>query len=300
MNWEIATAHHPGGRDEQEDRLAHFSNANGSRHLLVMADGMGGHHGGRLASQTVIEVAQLAWHQWQQGKTSYPSPRQFLQTVCEQAHQRINKVGQKFNVSPHSTCVLLYLQAHQAWWAYLGDSRLYHFRQDKLLHRTDDHSVVQLLVTLGRLKESQMAQHPDQGKLLKWLGGDTSIAPELGFAKLQTEDSLVLCTDGFWAQIAPEQMAYWLPQRAFPLRKIAKFLVAKAVRAGGLTGDNVAVILIRRIRPTRNLLAQVSYVMVGVLVLTLAGWSLWNYLGTTTPELPPRMPMDTYGNVSTV
>jgi serine/threonine protein phosphatase PrpC len=101
----------------------------------------------------------------------------------------------------------LYIEDNQAWWAHVGDSRLYHFNRKKLLSRTKDHSIVQLLVDLERISEEEMATHPDQGRLLKGLGGDEPIKPDFGQATLHAGDSLLLCSDGFWEQISPQKNA---------------------------------------------------------------------------------------------
>jgi serine/threonine protein phosphatase PrpC len=106
----------------------------GNRHLLVVAYGMGGHSGGCFASKSVIAVAKSVWEQ--EGEV-VKNATKFLQRICELAHESINDYGKKYNRFPHSTCVLLYIDGKQAWWAHLGDSRLYHFRGGKLLRRKE-------------------------------------------------------------------------------------------------------------------------------------------------------------------
>jgi serine/threonine protein phosphatase PrpC len=239
MNWEIAYNNHIGGREEQQDRIATFSTADNQQHLLVAADGMGGHQGGSLASEMVIKTAELAWQQF----TDEDIP-QFLQNIIEQAHENINNIGKKYNISPRSTCVLAYIKDQYIWWAHLGDSRLYHFRGTKLLKRTKDHSIVQLLHDLGRIKEEQMATHPDQGSLLKGLGGeDEDIQADFGEAKLHPGDSIVLCTDGFWEHITTEQLATSLQQTKKPLKPRIQQLVTDALKNGGAEGDNISIIV---------------------------------------------------------
>lgn len=240
MNWEIATVAHIGGRDEQQDCVAVFSTSNGKTHLLVVADGMGGHKGGRLASQIVVQSAQITWEKHQQGQ-AVKAPHKFLQLICDLAHNAINLLGEKYQLNPHSTCVLLYLNGKKAWWAHVGDSRLYHFRHGRLLRRTKDHSIVQLLADLGRIKEEEMAMHPDQGRLYKGLGGNEPAKPALGQASVRVGDSFVLCSDGFWEHVFPPQMLERLSQKGFPIKKRLKRLVKDALDAGGANGDNIAV-----------------------------------------------------------
>ncbi len=239
MNWEIAKADHIGGRNEQQDSIATFSTDNDQVHLLVVADGMGGHQGGNLASQIVIETAQLFWNKHQQNPIM--EPHQFLQQVCEKAHLDINLLGKKHEISSRSTCVLLYIDHKKAWWAYVGDSRLYHFRGKKLLFRTRDHSVVQLLADLGRIKEEEMATHPDQSRLLKGLGGDDPVKPDFGQSSVHFGDTFVLCSDGFWEHVSFQKMSERLRKTDIPLKKRIKILVKNALDAGGKKGDNIAI-----------------------------------------------------------
>ncbi|HEC83878.1 MAG: serine/threonine-protein phosphatase [Candidatus Parabeggiatoa sp. nov. 2] len=269
---EIATVAHIGGRNEQQDSVATFSN--GKTHLLVVADGMGGHKGGSLASKIVIISAQNAWKKYQQGK-DVTAPHKFLQYICELAHYNINQLGKKRQLSPRSTCVLLYIDGKQAWWIHLGDSRLYHFSAKKLLYRTRDHSVVQLLVDLGRITEEEMAAHPDQGRLLKGLGGDEPIKPEFGKASLHAGDSLVLCSDGFWEHVLPQQMLERLLQTDFPLKKRVKRLVKDALDAGGAQGDNLSAVVAQlQGKKSLNLL---TYVILGIIIIALLGAGVWYY-----------------------
>jgi PPM family protein phosphatase len=267
---EIATVAHIGGRNEQQDSVTTFSN--GKTHLLVVADGMGGHKGGSLASTIVLLSAQNAWKKYQQGK-KVTAPDQFLQYICELAHHNINKLGKKHQISPRSTCVLVYIDGKQAWWTHIGDSRLYHFSSKKLLYRTRDHSVVQLLVDLGRITEEEMATHPDQGRLLKGLGGDEPIKPEFGKASLHAGDSLVLCSDGFWEHVSPQQMLERLLQTDFPLKKRVKRLVKDVLDAGGAKGDNIAV-AVAQLQGKKSL-NPLIYVVLGLIIALLLGAGVW-------------------------
>jgi serine/threonine protein phosphatase PrpC len=277
MNWEITQADHIGGRNEQQDSLTFFSTSDNKTHLLVVADGMGGHKGGRLASQCVIEAAQLTWDQYQPHKM-INLPFDFLQTICELAHNNINELAKKQGFLPHSTCVLLFIHHQKAWWAHIGDSRLYHFRRNKYLQRTKDHSVVQLLVDLGRITEEEMATHPDQGRLLNGLGGSETAKPEFGQASIYSGDSFVLCSDGFWEYVSPKKMIKVLLRKDISLKKRINLLVEKVLDVGGDDGDNIAVIVAQF--KGKNILSLIIYTIFGLMVIGVLGWNLWPYLKT--------------------
>lgn len=242
MEWTIAFAEHKCGREEQQDHVMIFDSE--SNYLLVLADGMGGHKGGSTASKLVVETAAKAWQETQAGAT-IKNPRHFLVGICEEAHHEIFKFGQEKNISPRSTCILLYIKDNYAWWVHAGDSRLYHFSRKKLLFRTRDHSVVQMLFDLGRIKEEEIATHPDQGRLLKGLGDEQPLEPELGESQLNAGDSFLLCSDGLWEQISPKEMLSALTADKFSLQKIAKSLVKRACDKSDRKGDNISIGLIK-------------------------------------------------------
>lgn len=241
MHWNLACANHIGGRREQQDRCATFSQA--SAHLLVLADGMGGHQGGSLAAEAVVAAGGAAWAELAREITTV-APNFVLRRVCEEAQARIHAINREQDIYPHSTCVVLFLRDYHAWWTHLGDSRLYHFRGERMLSRTRDHSVVQMLVDMGRVRDEDMGRHPDQGRLLKGLGGDERLALDYFEAATQPEDFFLLCSDGLWEQVQPSEM----PARVLQppaLAQAAQALVDLAAERGGDGGDNVAVALAR-------------------------------------------------------
>lgn len=275
MTWELEKIDHIGGRNEQQDSVATFSAQNDKSHLLVVADGMGGHKGGRFASKIVVKAAKMMWDKSQQGE-AVKTPKKFLQGICDLAHYNINELGKQRNLSPHSTCVLLYIHGNNAWWAHVGDSRLYHFRHRKLLRRTSDHSVVQLLVNLGRVKEEEMATHPDQGRLLQGLGGDESPKPDIGQASVRPGDSLVLCSDGFWEHVSPPTMLQRLLRTDVPLRMRVKRLVKDALEAGGIEGDNIGLAVAQL--NSKSSLNIWPYIVSGLIIIALlGGWWYYKY-----------------------
>lgn len=239
MTWCIATATAQGSRAEQQDRLATYT-ADNNRHLLVLADGMGGHKGGALAAQTVIDVAERFWNSRQ---TDLTEPTVFLQDLCQQAHAEILFAGKQTQQRPHSTCVVLYLDNNHASWTHIGDSRLYHFAGKKLIVRTEDHSVVQMLLKLGEITAAEMKNHPDRNQVLKSLGGSRSVETDVHQTSVTDRAGFVLCSDGFWETIGAEEMGHAL--LAKDLAKAATELVELAVKRGGKGGDNVAVVLAR-------------------------------------------------------
>jgi len=239
MSWQFSMASDIGGRKEQQDCLDKLSLNGSDTHLVIVADGMGGHRDGALAARMVVETARQRL-----SADQLSDPRAFLKSLCLESHQAINELGGNDERSPGSTCILLYVNGPEAYWAHVGDSRLYHFRNGELHNRTQDHSVAQLMVEQGRLQEGDVAGNPLQNQLYMRLGGDKTPQPEFGASEIEDDDIFMLCSDGFWAYITPEEAVSTLKQLP-PEEDGAARLVAIARERGGSTGDNISLALTR-------------------------------------------------------
>lgn len=239
MQWTIVGASEQGKRDEQEDNFLILPENIDNEYLLIIADGMGGQENGKLASNELVKIAKQIWKSEKVNPTLFP--QDLLTKIVKQAHHNIQKLREQHQSNMGTTCVILYVHDMQAYWLHVGDSRLYHIRADKVLTQTIDHSVVQMLVSMGRISEEEMRHHADRGRLLKNLGSQGDIEPEYGQAKLQAGDSFILCTDGFWEYIPIRPVIAGL--KKYPAHKVAKALVQKAVKKGGNDSDNTTVII---------------------------------------------------------
>ena len=232
-----------GGRDEQQDRVEIF--ARDDALLLVLADGMGGHEGGALAAQAVIDVARERFDAVTRG-----APEELLIAIAEGAHDRINAIGAERGIRPHSTCVLLHLSRTDATWAHVGDSRLYRFENGRLVGRTTDHSVVELMRLQGRITEEEMKTHPDQNRLFEALGGNQTPEIETGQSPATARDGFLLASDGLWENVSERELEVVLS--AIDLHVALKELVDRAKGKAGPECDNVSVAVARRRRARRS------------------------------------------------
>lgn len=237
----VAAGRARGGRPTQQDNLVCLSNSEGGVRLLVLADGMGGDGAGELASEGVIQVARQLWAR---GLWRAQPGAQFLETLCQEAHQELRRRGRGLaNGAPHSTIVALLMKGTRVCWAHVGDSRLYRFRGRRCLDRTLDHSVAQLRVCRGEMSADQLATAPDQHKLLQGLGGPQPPEVEHGFADLWPRHAFALCSDGVWERLSTEELG-GLARRRDQRAAVVEALT-EAMERGGETGDNVALILAR-------------------------------------------------------
>lgn len=230
-----------GGRPTQQDALICLHDAPTDTRLLVLADGMGGDGAGELASAGVIDTARRLWDegQWRE----QPGPL-FLESLCQAAHAGLRRRGEGLvGAEPHSTVVALLIRGRRAYWAHVGDSRLYRFQHGRCLGRTEDHSLAQLKVARGELAPEAMGLDADQHVLLRGLGGPQPPQVEHGFAAVRPGQSFVLCSDGVWERLSTGELGRLARRRN--LRRALHEALAQAVERGGADGDNVSLILVR-------------------------------------------------------
>ena len=209
MKYEIASGSRVGSRRSNQDRVGIAERARSV--LLVLADGLGGHEGGELAATVAVETLLDAFRRLRAGHID--NPPGFLSSALVDAHRRMQQRGAAHwpRIEPRTTCVACLVQDGFAYWAHVGDSRLYHFRGRAALTRTLDDSEVEHLRLGGVLTEEEMSYHPDKGRLLKCLGGheppDITLGPE---TRLHYDDLLLLCSDGLWEAFETQELALQL------------------------------------------------------------------------------------------
>lgn len=202
-----------GTRPTNQDRVAIAERDNAV--LLVLADGLGGHEGGALAAEAFTQTLVRAFQSVKQ--TTITKPSAFLALGIMQAHKNILAIGAKHvpPITPRTTCVVCLVQDGYAYWAHVGDSRLYHYRHAELVQRTLDHSTTEQMRLDGLLSEEEMRGHPEKGHLLKCVGGPRKPIISLGEeTALHRDDLLLLCSDGLWQAFTHEQIPPYLESRS--------------------------------------------------------------------------------------
>lgn len=228
-----------GGRPSQQDDLVCLADEAQRTHLLVLADGMGGEGGGELASAGVMAVAQRLWRE---GRWRDLPGALFLEQLCQDAHLELRRRGEALvDAAPHATIVALLLKGRMAYWAHVGDSRLYRFGRGRLLGCTEDHSVVQERVRRGELHADQAGAAVDQHQLLRGLGGPMQPRVDHGCAPLRRGHAFALCSDGVWEHLSAQELAAFATHRD-PRAAVSEALALVLGRAGA-EGDNAALIL---------------------------------------------------------
>ena len=233
-----------GGREENQDRVA-VAVAEHSA-LLVVVDGMGGHaEGARAAEVTLKTLLEAFWH------TPHPlfDPLGFLHLTLGRAHEEVVRIGLHLPLEnrPRATCAVCLVQQGSAYWAHVGDSRIYLLRQGAVAARTRDHSHVELLLREGLITPDQAHNHPMRNFVECCLGGDP-VLPDMTLGQrraLERGDVLFVCTDGVWGCLRDSEIATALTMTGIPSRDQLAALCRTAVAAAGPTSDNTTGAVLR-------------------------------------------------------
>lgn len=197
-----------GDREVNEDNVRAI--CNGTDGCFIVCDGLGGHGRGDEASEIVSEEILRCYKE-------FGNDDDFIENAFESA-QSLLLAEQKERNAPmqmKTTAVVLTVSQSFVRWGYIGDSRLYMFKNSRLKTRTLDHSVPQMLVLAKDIKEKDIRFHPDRNKLLKVLGSEWGKNPYEISEKIKLKKGMafLLCTDGFWEFIDEKQICALLKKQ---------------------------------------------------------------------------------------
>lgn len=242
---DIGTSTHPGAvRALNEDSVGHVvpdrSDVLERRGaLFVVADGLGGHASGEVASATAVEVIT----------EFYFSPRApygieaSLQTATQAANARVCSLAQSASDvvrGMQTTLSALVLAGRQAYIAHVGDSRIYRLRRGVFTQLTSDHSEAAELLRLRLITSEQAENHPRRSVLTRTIGSSLQLRPDFSRHSVEDGDLFLLCTDGLWGEVSDLEIAKVLEG---PSTAACETLVEMACAHGG--GDNVTVQCVR-------------------------------------------------------
>jgi serine/threonine protein phosphatase PrpC len=169
---------------------------------------MGGHSDGAKAAETGIKVVQ---DMFIGARQPIFDPQGFLYMALSRAHDKVVELGAGLDVDfrPRATCAACLVQEGHAFWAHIGDSRIYQIRQEKVLTRSRDHSHVEVLIQEGAISEEEAQDHPMRNFVECCIGGDAPV-PDMSITngkKLEPGDVLLVCSDGLWSGLSDDDIA---------------------------------------------------------------------------------------------
>lgn len=239
---EYATISEIGEKEANEDAVRVFINQPFVTYGFVLADGLGGHGNGDIASNLVVDcVGAAIEHTDSFGGT-------FIDE-CFDTAQKILMEEKDIKGLPSikTTLVTLLITDKVAQWGHIGDSRLYHFRDGKQLSRTIDHSVPQMLAISGKIKEKDIRHHVDRSVLLRAMGAEweePAYEIDQRSMKVIKGDTFLLCSDGFWEWIDEKTMIKILKQGLSAYDSLRQMMAEVKANGAGHNMDNFSAILV--------------------------------------------------------
>lgn len=227
-----------GGRDRNEDAVGQKDFLNGA--LFALADGLGGHLHGEMASKCVVDAllespepdAETEMTEWFKGR-------------FEAANEKVSALQAENPGGMKSTAVALAIRGSEAHWAHVGDSRLYYLHGGQLQCVTEDHSVAYKKYKAGEITRAQIARDEDQSCLLRALGNPERNQPDFGFAgePLEPGDAFLLCSDGVWEYLRDQEVLVDL-LKARTAQEWAELLLLRVIERIPPGNDNLSLITV--------------------------------------------------------
>lgn len=239
MKFTIYQSSRQGPREYNQDRIAYSYSKDAM--LAVVADGMGGHRHGEVAAQLAVKTLTEAFQRM--ALPILANPFKFLTDHIRQIHDAIDShaILKGLPENPRTTIVAAIVQHDELYCAHVGDSRLYHIRDGRVIFCTEDHSKVQMMYRQGQISKDELLTHPERNKVYNCLGGEVPPKVDLATKKpLRDGDILMLCTDGLWSLVDHEEIGEILNRGA--VTDTVPVLMELAESRDDQSGDNMSAI----------------------------------------------------------
>ena len=243
-------------RDLDEDSMCVFtlsgvyeSVADPTLGLFIVADGMGGHEGGEVASKIAVQIIAdrliqnlLLRRFTEEDKPLGEAVRDHLTEAISDANEQVYRLAQERANDMGCTLTMALVMDGQAYIANVGDSRTYTYGPEGLKQITTDHSVVASLIAAGMAEPEELYTHPDRHVIYRALGTKSTVEVDIWEEGLVPGDNLLLCCDGLWEAIRNEGIEEVLLTQFDPQAACVE-MVRQANQAGG--EDNISVIMVK-------------------------------------------------------
>ncbi|AHY16337.1 protein phosphatase [Streptococcus iniae] len=226
-------------RSNNQDFINKFDNKKGIT-LIVLADGMGGHRAGNIASEMTVTDLGKEWVQTE--LTELSQIRDWLLETIETENKRVYQMGQTEDYKGMGTTVeAVVLIDNNAIYAHVGDSRIGLVKDGEYKLLTSDHSLVNELVKAGQITEDEASSHPQKNIVTQSIGQSSPVEPDLGIKVLENDDYLVINSDGLTNMVSNAEIAE-IVSRDLSLDEKNQELINLANLRGGL--DNITIALV--------------------------------------------------------
>ncbi len=213
--------------------------------IYIVADGVGGHNSGELASRTAVSgIAEYVRAHPLAEDAGDETRRDYFALCLSEVNRKIYQMarGGTDNAGMATTTVLAQITDRKAYVVNVGDSRAYLLRDGRCMQVTVDHTFVNELLREGTITEEEAEVHPKRNMITRALGGEDRICPDFFQFEVFKDDLIILCSDGLYSEVPKEEMVR-LALASESMRSLASDLAEAANQNGG--HDNISVVCIR-------------------------------------------------------
>lgn len=226
-------------RTNNQDYANQYKNKAG-KSMIFLADGMGGHRAGNIASEMAVTDLGAAWVATE--ISTINEVREWFAEYLEKENQQIHRIGQdEEHKGMGTTLEAVAVIDDQVLFAHVGDSRIGLVRNGEYHQMTSDHSLVNALLKAGQITEEEAAHHPQRNIITQSIGQKDELQPDFGMVTVEAGDFIVINSDGLTNMISGDEIRDIVVSN-LSVEEKAKTLVRFANNAGGL--DNITVVLI--------------------------------------------------------
>lgn len=210
--------------------------------LYIVADGMGGHRAGQVASNTAIEAFIAYLNKYQPDSTE--EPLDMLIGGINMANEAVYKLGHSYEEygDMGTTMVAATVAEGNIYVAHVGDSRLYKISEGKIEQMTNDHSLVAEMVKAGQITEEEARVHPQRNCITRAVGTDSSVISDGIIVKVKENDIVIMCSDGLNTMLEDSEILDIAGNRGIDIEQRVNMLVDRANSNGGK--DNISAVVI--------------------------------------------------------
>jgi protein phosphatase len=209
-----------------------------TRHLFIIADGLGGHRGGSIASEMAVDTIKNEFINWN-GKSNDRFVTKSIQKANEEVFSTAQSHPELFSMQTTATVVAF--EKNSLAIGHVGDCRLYRVRNRRLAVLTHDHSQAAEMLRLHLISHEDSLQHPGRHQLTRSVGSSPFLRVDLVKEKINPGDSYLLCSDGLWSEVSNTDIETALSEK--DIEKSLEELVGMVLKAGA--PDNITGIIFR-------------------------------------------------------
>ena len=212
--------------------------------VFAVADGVGGANAGDIASQTAIStVRALILREKNNDQKTKENSIAFIKELIKAGNQAIHALAKARRQQIASTLVIMLIEEDYAILGHVGDSRIYVYRDKKLIQLTRDHSKLQNLIDNNLIKPAEESDFQDRHIITRALGIKSTVEPGIQTVNLKDKDLFILCTDGIYIHNSDEEMLANIEQNRGNLQKICDVLKENCYEKGAT--DNLTAVVVK-------------------------------------------------------